>query len=134
MEDGDVEPLRPDDAQAAVRVAQHQHRVGVRLHHQLVAPGDDVAHGLTKVPAHGIHVDVGVRQAEVLEEYPVEVVVVVLPRVRQQAVEVFPAFVDHRRQPDDLRPRAHDDEQFQFPVVLELCHSVSSPILRWGFR
>ena len=46
VEDRDMQPLRTDDAEAAVRVPQHQHRIGLDLHHQLVALRNDIAHGL----------------------------------------------------------------------------------------
>ena len=94
VEDGDVEALGADDAQAAVRIAQDQHGIRLNLNHELVALGDDVAHGLSQVGAHSVHVYVGVCELEVFEEDAVEVVVVVLAGVCQEAVEVLPAFVD----------------------------------------
>ena len=121
VEDGDVQPLGADDAEAGVGVAQHQHGIGLHLHHQLVALGDDVAHRLAQVLAHGLHIHVRVGELQVLEEHAVEVVVIVLPGVRQQAVEILAALVDDRRQADDLRARADDDQKLQLPVILELC-------------
>ena len=122
VEDGYVQALGPDDAQAGVRVPQDEHRVRLRPYHELVAPVDDVAHGRPQVVADGVHVHLRVGELQVLEEHPVEVVVVVLPGVGQQAVEVLPALGYHGRQADYLRPRADYDEQFQFSVVLERCH------------
>ena len=116
VEDGDVEPLRAYHAQAGISVAEHQHGVRPRLHHQLVARVDDVAHRRAEVIAHCVKVYVGILQLQVPEEHPVEVVVVVLARVRQKAVEVLPALVDDGREPDDLRARAHSDQQLQ-PAV-----------------
>ena len=109
MEDGDMQALGPDDAQAAVGVAQHQHGIGPDGDHQLVALGYDVAHGLAQVIAHGFHVDVGIGQLEVLEEHAIEVVVVVLAGVRQQAVKVRAALVDDRRQSYNLRACSYDN-------------------------
>ena len=106
VEDGDVEPLGRDGGQAAVGVAQDQQRVGPHLHHQLIARGDDVAHGLAQVRAHGVQVDVRVVELQVAEEDAVERVVVVLPGVRQQAVEVAAALLDDLGQADDLGARA----------------------------
>jgi len=120
VEDGDVQALGTNDAQAAVGVAQHQHGIGLGGDHQLVALGNDVAHGLAQVVAHSLHVDVRIPEFEVPEEHSVEVVVVVLPRVRQQAVKVRAALVDDGRQPYNFRPRAHNDQELQLPVVLEL--------------
>ena len=109
VEDGDVEPLCRDGGQAAVCVAQDQEGVGLDLHHELVGGGDDVANGLAQVGAHGVQVDVGVAQRQVAEEDAVERVVVVLPGMRQQAVEVAAALLDDLGQADDLGAGAHDD-------------------------
>ena len=133
VEDGDVEPLGRDGGQAAVGVAQDQQRVGLDLHHQLVARGDDVAHGLAEVRAHGVQVDVGVVQRQVAEEDAVERVFVVLTGVRQQAVEVAAALLDDLGQADDLGAGAHDDQQLQAAVVPEcdigivLAHAARPP-------
>ena len=142
VEDGDVEPLGADDAEAGISVAQHQHGVGLHLHHQLVALGDYVAHRLAQVLAHGLHINVGVGELQVLEEHAVEVIVVVLPGVCQQAVEVLTALVYDCRQTDDFRTCAHDDQKLQLPVIFKLCHILfnirffASPFgkIRAGFR
>ena len=119
VEDGDVKALGRDGGQAAVGVAQDQQRVGLHLHHQLVARGDDVAHGLAQVGAHGVQIDVGVVQRQVAEEDAVQGVVVVLPGVRQQAVEVTSALLDDLGQADDLGAGAHDDQQLKAAVVFK---------------
>ena len=120
VEDGDVEPLGRDGGQAAVGVTQDQQGVGLHLDHQLVARGDDVADGLAEVGAHGVQVDVGVVQRQVAEEDAVKRVVVVLPGVRQQAVEVAAALLDDLGQADDLGAGAHDYQQLQAAVIFEL--------------
>ena len=120
VEDGDVQPLRADDAQAGVGVPEDQHGVGPGGRHELVAGVDDVAACGPQVVPDGVHIDVGVLQLQVAEEDAVEVVVVVLPRVGQQRVEVPAGFVDDDRQADDLRPGAHDDQQPDPAVVLEV--------------
>ena len=119
VEDRDVEALRTYHAQAAVRVPQHQHRVRAGLCHQLVAAADDVAHCRAEVVSHGVHVHVRGVEPQVPEEHPVEVVVVVLPGMCEQHIEVSPAFADDGGKADDLRPRAHDDQELYPPVVLE---------------
>ena len=119
VEDGDVKALGRDGGKAAVGVAQDQQRVGLHLHHQLVARGDDVAHGLAQVGAHGVQIDVGVVQRQVAEEDAVQGVVVVLPGVRQQAVEVTSALLDDLGQADDLGAGAHDDQQLKAAVVFK---------------
>ena len=83
VEDRDMEPLSPNDAQTRIRIPQHQYSIRLHLHHQLIALRDDVAHGLAQVGAHGLHIDIRIRQLEVFEKDAVKVVVVVLPGVRQ---------------------------------------------------
>lgn len=119
VEDGDVQALGGDGGQAAVGVAQDQERVGLHLDHQLVGGRDDVTHRLAEVGAHGVQVDVRVVQRQVAEEDAVESVVVVLPCMRQQAVEVAAALLDDLGQSDDLGAGAHDDEQLQAAVVFK---------------
>ena len=119
VEDGDVQALGRDGGQAAVGVAQDQQRVGPDLDHQLVARGDDVAHGLAQVGAHGVQVDIRFVQRQVAEEDAVERVVVVLAGVRQQAVEVAAALLDDLGQADDLGAGAHDDQELQAAIIFE---------------
>ena len=119
VEDGDVQALCRDGGQAAVGVAQDEQRVGLDLDHQLVARGDDVAHGLAQVGAHGVQVDVGVVQRQVTEEDAVERVVVILPGVRQQAVEVAAALLDDLGQADDLGTGPHDDQKLKATVIFK---------------
>ena len=109
MEDGNVQPLGADDAEAGVGVPQHQYGVGLQLRHQVVAFGDDVPHGLAQGVPHRVQVDVRVGQLQVVEEHAVEVVVIVLAGVGQEGVKILPALGDDRGQADDLRPGAHDD-------------------------
>ena len=116
VEDRDVQPLRRDGRQARVGVAENEQGVGPRLHHELVRAVDDVAHGGAEVVAHGVHVDLGRRQTQVVEEDAVQSVVVVLPCVGQEAVEVAPALVDDGGEADNLGTRANDDKQPQ-PAV-----------------
>lgn len=120
VEDGDVQALGRDGGQAAVGVAQDEQRVGLDLYHEPIARGDDVAHGLSQVGAHGVQVDVGVVERQVAEEDAVERVVVVLPSVGQQAVEVAAALLDDLGQADDLGAGAHDDQQLQAAVVRKI--------------
>ena len=119
VEDGDVQALGRDGGQAAVGVAQDQQGIGPHFDHELVGGRDDVAHGLAQVGAHGVQVDVRVVQRQVAEEDAVERVVVVLPGVRQQAVEVAAALLDDLGQSDDLGAGAHDDQELQAAVVFK---------------
>ena len=120
VEDGDVEALGADNAQAGVGVAEHEHSIGPRLREEFVGAVDDVAAGGTEVIAHSIHIYFGLCQLEVAEEDAVEVVVVVLPGVGEDDVEVAAALVDDGGKADNLGAGAHDDAKFQFAVVLPL--------------
>ena len=130
VEDRDVQTFCADDAEAGVRVSQHQHRIGLDGHHQLVALGDDIAHGLAQVRTDSVHVHLRVRELQVLEEHAVKVVIIVLSGMRQDRVEIRPALIDHGRQPYNLRPRPHDDEKLQFAVAgernLAIVHNYST--------
>ena len=122
VEDGDVQPLSSNDTEARIGVPQHQDGVGLQLRHQVVAFGDDVAHGLAQGVSHRVQVDVRVVQLQVVEEHAVEVVVVILAGVGQEGIEILPALGDDCGQADDLRTGAHDNQQLQFAVVLKRCH------------
>lgn len=129
VEDGDVQALGGYGREAGVRVAEHQQGLGLDLPHEVVGARDDVAHGLPQPVAHGVQVHVGVVQGQVAEEDAVQCVVVVLPGVGEQAVEVAAALLDDLGQADDLRARAHDDEQAQAPVICKLStHFTNLPI------
>ena len=119
VEDRDMQTLRPDDRQAGVGVAEHEHGVGLDFVHQPVTLRDDVPHRLAEVGADGVKVDVGIGKPEIAEENAVQIVIIVLPRVREQRVEIAAALSDHSRQPDDLGARADNDEKLQFAVVLK---------------
>ena len=114
-----MQALSTDDGQAAVGVPQNEHGIRPSLRHELVAQRDDVAHGLAQVLAHGVEIDVRLAQSQILEEDAVEGVVPVLAGVAEQTVEVPAAGLDDLGEPDDLRPRAHDDEQAQAAVLPE---------------
>ena len=119
VEDGDVQPLRTDDRQAAVRVAQHQHGVRLDGGHQLVALGDDVAHRLAQISADGVHIHFGIGQLQIMKEDAVEVIVIVLAGVGENDVEIGAGLVDDGGKADDLRARADDDKQFQLAVIFK---------------
>ena len=120
MEDRDMEPLGADDAEAAVGVAQHEDCIRPCGHHQLVACVYDVAAGCAQVVPHCVQIDLRVLQLEVLEEYSVEVVVVVLACMGENHVEISPCLVDDGGQADDLWSCAYDDQQLEPAVVCEM--------------
>ena len=129
VEDGDMQALGTNHAQTGVGIAQHQHSIGLGLDHHLIRLVDDVTHRGAKVITYRLHIDVGVSEFEVLEENPIQVVVVVLTGMGQQTVKVLPTLIDHCCQPDNLRTCAHDNQQLQFAVMLKLfiIHNDSFP-------
>lgn len=122
VEDRDMETLGTNDTEATVGVAEYENAVRFGLYHEFVAPGDDIAHGFTEVSPNRVHIHFRVSKFEILEEYSVEIVVIVLTSVGKYHIEVLAAFVDYRCETDNLRTGAHDDEKFQFAVIFELCH------------
>ena len=111
VEDGDMQALGADDAEARVGVAEHQDGVGLHLHHELVGLGNAVAHRFAEVVAYGLHVNIGVGQLQVLEEYAIEVIIVILSCMCQQAVEILAAFIDDGCKTDNLGASAYDNQQ-----------------------
>ena len=114
-----MKTLGANDTEAGVRVSQHQYRIRLDSHHQFVTLSYDVSHCLAQIRADSVHIHLWIRKFQVLEEHAVERVIIVLPGMRQDRVEICPALVDHGRQPDNLRARPHDDEKLEFAVVIE---------------
>lgn len=112
VENGDMESLGSDDAEAAVGVAKDQYAVGLGLGKEFIGAVDDVAAGSAKVVTDSIHIDLGLGELQVFEEYAVEVVVVVLACVGENHVEVLAALVDDGGETDDLGARADNDNEF----------------------
>ena len=119
VENRDVQTLCRDCRKATVGIAQDEHRIGLASDHKLVAAIDDVADGSAEVIAHGIHVDFWILETQVLEEDAVQVVIVVLAGVCENAVKVLAALVNHSGKADDFGARTHDNQEFQLAVVGE---------------
>ena len=64
----------------------------------------------------------GLVQFEVFKEHPIQIIVIVLPRMRQQTVKVLTALVYYRRQTDNLRAGTNYDEKLQLPVIFKCLH------------
>ena len=119
VENRDVQALCGDGRKAAVGVAENQQCIRFASDHQLVAAINDVTHGCAEVITDGIHVNFGILEAQVLEEHAVQVVIVVLAGVRENAVEIIAALVDDGRKADDFGAGSHDNQEFQLAVVGE---------------
>ncbi len=126
VENRDMQTLSTNSREAAVRVTENQQGIGLAGDHQLVAAVDDVADGCTEVVADGIHVDFRILEAQVLEEHAVQVVIVVLTGMSQNAVKVLAALVNDRREADDFGASPHDNQEFQFAVIGEFYVGVVS--------
>ena len=111
VENGDMESLCSDNAEAAVGVAKDQYAVGLGLGEELVRAVDDVAAGSAKVVTDSIHIDLGLGEFQVLEEYAVEVVIVILACVGENNIKVLAALVDDGGETDDLGARADNDNE-----------------------
>lgn len=111
VENGDVETLSSDNAEAAVGVAKDQYAVGLGLGEEFVRAVDDVAASSAKVVTDSIHIDLGLCELQVLEEDAVEVVIVILACVGENHVEVLAALVDDGGETDDLGARADNDNE-----------------------
>ena len=97
MENRNMQALCANSGQAAIGVAQNQQRIRPHLRHELVTGSNDIANGLAQILPHSIQVDVRIIQAQVAEENAVERVIIVLPSVCQQAIEMTAAFLDDLR-------------------------------------
>ena len=137
VENRDVQTLCGNGRKAAVGVAENQQSIGFASNHKLVAAIDDVTDGCAKVIAHGIHVDFRILEAQILEEHAVQVVIVVLAGMRENAIKVLAALVDNCREADDFGARTHDNQKFQLAVVGEFHITVISlyiHIFSWILR
>lgn len=120
VEDWDMEAFCTNDTQAGVGIAKHENGIGACGYHELVGGIDDIATGGSKVIAHGIHIYLRISELEVVEEYAIEVVVVVLTCMGENDIEILACLVDDGCQTDDFGACAHDNEQLEFAVVLEV--------------
>ena len=117
VENRDMQTLSANSRKAAVRVTENQQGIGLAGDHELVAAIDDVPDSSAKIVTHGIHINFRILEAQVLEEHAIQVVVVVLACMRQDAIEILAALVDDGGQADDFGARTHDNQEFQLAVV-----------------
>lgn len=111
VEDRNVKSLGSNNAEAAVGVAKDQYAVGLGLGEEFVRAVDDIAASSAKVVTDSIHIDLGLGELQVLEEYAVEVVIVVLACVGENHVKVLAALVDDGGETDDFGARADNDNE-----------------------
>ena len=98
-----------------VRVPVHEHRAGLLLDHELLEHAQHLA-GLPAVTAGADpEVEVGCRDAELLEEDVGHTVVVVLTRVDEDLIVPLAQGAAYRRRLDELRPGSDDREDSHVP-------------------
>ncbi len=117
-----MQTLGTNYTEAAICVTKNKYSIRLHLYHQLVALSNDVAHGLAQVIAHGLHIDVGIFQFQILEKHSIQIVIIILSGMRQQAVKILPALVNHCGQANDLGARTHNDQKLQLAIFFKLCH------------
>ena len=115
-----METLCTNDRKAAVGIAKDEDCIRLCLIEEFVGTIDDVATGGAKVIAYGIHIDFGILELEVVEEYTIEVVVVVLTGMGKDDIEILAALVDDSCKADDLRACTDYETEFEFTVFLPL--------------
>ena len=134
MEDRNVKPLGGNDGQAGICVTQHQHGVRLDLLHESVAFGDNRADRLAEVCTGGIQVIVRRAKPQIFKEHLIQLVVVILPRVDENLLEIAVAALDGSRKTDDLWPRAEDRHQlefFHFRPPHRTCPGAAGRSTRW---
>ena len=134
VENRNVQPLGGDDGQAGIGIAQHQHGVRPDLLHEGVALGNDRADRLAEVRPGGIQVIVRGTKPQILKEHLVQLVVVILPGVDENLMEIAVAALYGGGQTNDLRPRAenrHQLELFHFRPPQKTCPDAAGRSTRW---
>ena len=134
VEDRNVQPLGGDDGQAGIGIAQHQHGVRLDLLHEGVALGNDRADRLAEVCPGGIQIIVRGTKPQILKEHLIQLVVVVLPGVDENLMEIAATALYGGGQTDDLRPRAEDRHQlelFHFRPPHRMCPGSAGRSTRW---
>ena len=134
VENRNVQPLGGDDGQAGIGIAQHQHGVRPDLLHEGVALGNDRADRLAEVRPDGIQVIVRGTKPQILKEHLVQLVVVILPGVDENLMEIAVAALYGGGQTNDLRPRAenrHQLELFHFRPPQKTCPDAAGRSTRW---
>ena len=113
VEDGDVEPLGSDGAEAGVGIPQDQQGIRLLFDHNTITFGYNIADRLSQVRAYGIQIEVRRPKTQVIKEHLIELVVIVLAGVDKDLIKVAVTLFDDNGEPDDLRPGSDDSHEFQ---------------------
>ena len=119
MENRDMKPFCRYRGEAGVGVSENEQGVGLYLRHKLIGAIDNIAYRRAKVVTHRVHIYLGVCKLQILEKHAVEVIIVILSRMSENAVEIAAALVNHRGKTDYLGACAHYDKQLKLSVVLK---------------
>jgi hypothetical protein len=111
MENGNVQPLCRDGGKAGVGIAEDKQSIGLNSVYKLIGAVYDVAHGFAEIVADGVHIYLGRIKRKVLKEHAVKVVIVILPRMGENGIEIRSALIYDGGKADYLGTGAHDDKQ-----------------------
>ena len=92
-----MQTLGPDHGQAGIGIAQDENGVRFQFHHGLIARRNDIPHRFAQIRAYGVQIQFGVLEPQIVEKDAVQGVIVILPRMDEDRVQVFPALFDHGR-------------------------------------
>ena len=126
-----MKPLCSDHRETAVRISKNKYRIGSQLVHRLVAFRYDIPHSFSQIGSYCIQIKIRILQSQVLKEYPIQIVIVILPRMNQNGIKVSSAFLYHGCQSYDLRTGTYDYHQLD-PAVFHpfwIIHVLSLPVL-----
>src|ERR1019366_1099495 len=108
MEDRDFHSFGCQRRQTTVRVSENQHCVRLHLGEQIAGFRNHLPDCLCGILSGRIKKVIGLPYLQVLKEYLVKLVVIVLTSVNQYMIRIAVQCRNHPRQPDDLRASAQN--------------------------
>ena len=106
-----METLCSDHRKAAVGIAENQYRIRIDCNHQLIRSCDDIPHGLSQICTDRIQINLRILKLQIMEKHTVQIVIIILPGMSQNDIEILSCFIDHRSQTNDFRSGSHNDQE-----------------------
>lgn len=78
-----------NNAQVAISITQNKQCIRFCFYYNLVTLFNDVTHNRTNVITYNLHVNLRTSKFEILEEYTIEVIVIVLTDMNQKYTKVL---------------------------------------------
>ena len=103
-----MQTLRTDNRQAGVRISQDQHGIRLHLRHQFIRFGNDIPNRFSQIRTYGVQIIVRSTKSQIIKEYLVQCIIVILSSVNQNLIEVLVTSLYHRCQTDDFRTGTDD--------------------------